>query len=130
MKMRIDKQIKETFQKYMEKANISINQKIGSFNITIGCIVSPKCTEFDEKSEKLIGSWGKTYHLGKIIGVEFSRYHLSRCPNQIKDTVGHEVAHVAAFLYDQHWGHGKPWKKWMRKFGLKPDIFGYFPVYK
>jgi len=32
----------------------------------------------------------------------------------------HETAHVAAMMFDGHWGHGRPWQRHARACGANP----------
>ena len=38
------------------------------------------------------------------------------------DTLIHEMAHVAAYLFDGHAGHGEPWRSWARRAGCRVEV--------
>lgn len=40
---------------------------------------------------------------------------------RIKETILHEWAHALDWEYDEGWGHGATWKKWMRRLGIQPE---------
>ena len=37
------------------------------------------------------------------------------------DTLLHEMAHVADYLFDGNYGHGETWKKWARHAGCRAE---------
>lgn len=57
--------------------------------------------------------------------VAVSEWHLNESPlDTVMDTLLHEVAHACAAVYDNHYGHGDPWKRWCRALGAVPSRCG------
>jgi hypothetical protein len=94
--MSTTKRIKKEFAKYC---------KMVGYKIPI--LISPR----------LDHAWATTWKVGNHFCVEFSRRHFCLYPDEITETVIHEIAHIIAYVEEGHWGHGYPWKKIVRELG-------------
>lgn len=54
----------------------------------------------------------------ELLGFHVTRY-LAR-PDDLLDTIWHEVAHAAAVVLDRHTGHGAPWRRHAIRCGANP----------
>lgn len=103
-----------------------VNQAVTKY-VNIAQRLDPECTNV-----KAIMSTRKSTTAGKAyVGrVPFGVYEISlnipllavnNDPDQIDQTVGHEIAHLIAYKVYGDRGHGASWKKVMRYFGLAPE---------
>jgi hypothetical protein len=112
MKMTIDKEIEKAFEEYMEIAGLPLSRI--RFGIT----------------RKLPHAWGTTWKIGNFLAIQVSRFHLRLHPEEIEDTIAHEVAHCKTWIDRKYWGHGRPWKSVMKQFGLVPLAEKEFVIYR
>lgn len=81
---------------------------------------SPVPVSFCNDSD-FIGYTGFYTDLLGVTGISFSRVYWPRMtPDQRKDTILHEVAHVLSVCFDRSPGHGRAWKTWCRRIGCVP----------
>jgi predicted SprT family Zn-dependent metalloprotease len=79
-------------------------------------------------SKKMTSTMGEAYWEPKnrknhyIIKIS-SKIFTQDC-KALRDTVYHEVAHIADYQIYKKWGHGKTWKRLMVRLGLEPLVLG------
>ncbi|HVL86533.1 MAG TPA: SprT-like domain-containing protein [Candidatus Thermoplasmatota archaeon] len=54
-----------------------------------------------------------------LLGFQVTRY-LAR-PEDLLDTIWHEIAHAAAIVFERHTGHGPSWRRHAVRCGADPD---------